>query len=95
MNNVEESRSVQDAPTLLVSEKGAGLLNASANSVISYPPAKVDSSSYNEDDYDNNEWVTLSLSVAPKSHLIGYKGQNESSKIFECFTWRGKRRIIK
>lgn len=59
MNNVEESRSVQDAPTLLVSEKGAGLLNASANSVISYPPAKVDSSSYNEDTYDNNEWVAL------------------------------------
>lgn len=59
VNNVEESRSVQDAPTLLVSEKGAGLLNAAANSVISYPPAKVDSSYYNEDDYDNNEWVTM------------------------------------
>lgn len=59
MNNVEESRSVQDAPTLLVSEKGGGLLNASANSVISYPPAKVDSSSYNGDNYDNKEWVTL------------------------------------
>lgn len=57
MNNVEESRSIQDAPTLLVSEKGAGLLNASANSVISYPPAKVDSSSFNEDTYDNNQWV--------------------------------------
>lgn len=56
---MEESRSVQDAPTLLVSEKGAGLLNASANSVISYPPVKVDSSSYNEYDCDNNEWVTL------------------------------------
>ncbi len=56
---MEESRSVQDAPTLLVSEKGAGLLNASANSVISYPPVKVDSGSYNEDDYDHNEWVTL------------------------------------
>ncbi|MEQ2177464.1 hypothetical protein GOODEAATRI_003787, partial [Goodea atripinnis] len=50
VNNVEENRSVQDAPTLLVSEKGGGLLNASANSVDSYPPAKGDSSSYNEDD---------------------------------------------
>uniref|UniRef100_H3CXU7 Occludin n=1 Tax=Tetraodon nigroviridis TaxID=99883 RepID=H3CXU7_TETNG len=40
VNNVEESRSVQDAPTLLVSEKGAGLLDASANSLLSYPPAK-------------------------------------------------------
>lgn len=59
VNNVEESRSVQDAPTLLVSEKGAGLLNASPNSVVSYPPAKVDSSYCNEDDYDTNEWVTL------------------------------------
>lgn len=57
MNNVAESRSVQDAPTLLVSEKGGGLLNASANSVISYAPAKVDSSSYNGDNYDHNEWV--------------------------------------
>lgn len=59
MNNVEESRSVQDAPTLLVSEKGAGLLNASPNSVVSYLPAKVDSSYYNEDDHNTNEWVTL------------------------------------
>lgn len=55
VNNVEESRSVQDAPTLLVSEKGGGLLNASANSVISYSPPKVESSSYNGDAYDNNE----------------------------------------
>lgn len=56
MNNVEGSQSVQDAPTLLVSEKGAGLLNASPNSLISYPPTKGDASYYNEDDYDN-EWV--------------------------------------
>lgn len=54
---MEESRSVHDAPTLLVSEKGAGLLNASPNSLLSYPPAKGDASYYNEDDYDNNEWV--------------------------------------
>lgn len=54
---MEESRSVQDAPTLLVSEKGAGLLNASANSLLSYPPPKVDTSYYHEDDYDNKEWV--------------------------------------
>ncbi|XP_028301429.1 occludin [Gouania willdenowi] len=53
VNNVEESRSIQDAPTLLVSEKGGGLLSASVNSVISYPPAKVDSSSYNGDDFNN------------------------------------------
>lgn len=57
MNNVEESRSVQDAPTLLVSEKGAGLLNATPNSLLSYPPAKGDASYYNEEDYDHNEWV--------------------------------------
>uniref|UniRef100_A0A8C6UY54 Occludin n=1 Tax=Neogobius melanostomus TaxID=47308 RepID=A0A8C6UY54_9GOBI len=42
--DVEEwVRNTTDAPTLLVSEKGAGLLNASANSVISYPAAKGDS----------------------------------------------------
>lgn len=57
VNNVEESRSVQDAPTLLVSEKGAGLLNASANSVISYPAAKGDSSSFDGDTYNNNEYT--------------------------------------
>lgn len=62
MNNVEESRSVQDAPPLLVSEKGAGLLNASPNSLLSYPLAKADASYYNEDDYDNNQWVTLAVS---------------------------------
>lgn len=70
MNNVEESRSVHDAPTLLVSEKGGGLLNASSNSVISYPPAKVDSSYYNEDDYDNNEWVTLFSQAHPVSFCL-------------------------
>lgn len=62
---MEESRSAEDTPTLLVSEKGAGLLNASANSVISFPPARVDSSSYNEDTYDNKEWVTVAS--APSS----------------------------
>lgn len=51
---MEESRSVQDAPTLLVSEKGAGLPNASPNSVISYPTTKVDSGYYHEDEYDHD-----------------------------------------
>lgn len=55
VNNVEESQSVQDAPTLLVSEKGGGPLNAAVNSVVPYPPPKVESSSYNDDAYDNNE----------------------------------------
>lgn len=54
---MEESHSVQDATTLLVSEKGAGLLNASPNSLLSYPPTKGDASYYNEEDDDNNEWV--------------------------------------
>ncbi|XP_007574319.1 occludin [Poecilia formosa] len=58
VNNVEESRSVQDAPTLLVSEKGGGLLNASANSVSSFPPTKVDSGSCNEDDNQYSEKMT-------------------------------------
>lgn len=54
---MEESRSVQDAPTLLVSEKAAGLLNASPNSLLPYPPAKGDASYRDQDDYDNNQWV--------------------------------------
>ncbi|XP_072245277.1 occludin [Leuresthes tenuis] len=58
VNNVEENQSVQDAPTLLVSEKGGGLLNASANSVLSYPPTKVDSSSYDGDDNQYSERTT-------------------------------------
>uniref|UniRef100_A0A8C6WZN2 Si:ch73-61d6.3 n=1 Tax=Neogobius melanostomus TaxID=47308 RepID=A0A8C6WZN2_9GOBI len=59
VNNVEENRSVQDAPTLLVSEKGAGLLNASANSVISYPAAKGDSSSFDGDTYNNEMYPAI------------------------------------
>ncbi|XP_034387057.1 occludin [Cyclopterus lumpus] len=77
VNNVEESRSVQDAPTLLVSEKGAGLLNASANSVISFPPAKVDSSSYNEDIYDNKEYSERTTSRP--SEAFSHGGRTSSS----------------
>ncbi|XP_008282988.1 occludin [Stegastes partitus] len=77
VNNVEESRSVQDAPTLLVSEKGGGLLNASANSVISYPPAKVDSSSYNEDAYGNNEYSERATSRP--SEMVSRSGATSSS----------------
>lgn len=68
VNNVEENRSVQDAPTLLVSEKGAGLLNASANSVISYPADKVDSSSYDGDTYNNNEYTERASRPSEVSH---------------------------
>ncbi|XP_068599787.1 occludin [Brachionichthys hirsutus] len=77
VNNVEESRSVQDAPTLLVSEKGAGLLNASANSVIAYPPAKADSSSYNEEEYDNNEYSEKTTSRP--SEVFSHGGGTSSS----------------
>ncbi|XP_054645351.1 occludin [Dunckerocampus dactyliophorus] len=77
VNNVEESRSVQDAPTLLVSEKGGGLLNASANSVISYPPAKVDSSSFNGDTYDNNEYSERKTSRP--SEVFSHGGRTSSS----------------
>lgn len=79
MNNVEESRSVQDAPTLMVSEKGAGLLNASSNALLSYPPAKVDTSYYDEDDYDNNEWV---------NRVQGGRGLS-LTEISSCFNWMG------
>ncbi|KAJ0065748.1 hypothetical protein NL108_017799 [Boleophthalmus pectinirostris] len=57
VNNVEENRSIQDAPTLLVSEKGAGLLNASANSVLSYPAARTDIGSFDGDTFNNNEYT--------------------------------------
>ncbi|XP_077439853.1 occludin [Vanacampus margaritifer] len=69
VNNVEENRSVQDAPTLLVSEKGGGLLNASANSVISYPPTKMDSSSFNGDTYDNNNEYSERATSRPSEAL--------------------------
>ncbi|MEQ2273072.1 hypothetical protein XENORESO_021200, partial [Xenotaenia resolanae] len=74
VNNVEENRSVQDAPTLLVSEKGGGLLNASANSVDSYPPAKGDSSSYNEDDNQYSEKTT-----SRPSEVFSHGGRTSSS----------------
>ncbi|XP_026202084.1 occludin [Anabas testudineus] len=77
VNNVAESRSVQDAPTLLVSEKGGGLLNASANSVISYAPAKVDSSSYNGDNYHHNEYSERTTSRP--SEVFSHVGGTSSS----------------
>ncbi|XP_035032054.1 occludin [Hippoglossus stenolepis] len=96
VNNVEESRSVQDAPTLLVSEKGGGLLNASANSVISYPPAKVDSSSYNGDTYNNNEYSDRTTSRPSEvfSHGGGTSSSpsEEMSSVRKPSANRGKRR---
>ncbi|XP_069009351.1 occludin [Embiotoca jacksoni] len=77
VNNVEESRSVQDGPTLLVSEKGVGLLNASANSVISYPPTKVDSSSYDGDTGENNEYSERTTSRP--SEAFSHGGRTSSS----------------
>ncbi|XP_061635080.1 occludin isoform X1 [Phyllopteryx taeniolatus] len=77
VNNVEESRSVQDAPTLLVSEKGGGLLNASANSVISYPPDKVDGSSLNGDTYDNKEYSERT--ACQPSEAFSHGGRTSSS----------------
>ncbi|KAM9848510.1 occludin [Aulostomus maculatus] len=96
VNNVEESRSVQDAPTLLVSEKGGGLLNASANSVISYPPAKADSSSFNGDTTDNNEYSERTISRP--SEMFPQGGRTSSSPSEETgggrkpSAKRGKRR---
>ncbi|XP_019730784.1 occludin [Hippocampus comes] len=80
VNNVEENRSVQDAPTLLVSEKGGGLLNASANSVISYPPAKLDSGSFNGDTYDNNEYSERTLYRASEALSHGRTSSSPSEE---------------
>ncbi|XP_071769564.2 occludin [Centroberyx gerrardi] len=77
VNNVEESHSTQDAPTLVLSEKGGGPLNASANSVISYPPAKVDSSSITGDTYNNNEYSERPTSRP--SEVLSHGGGTSSS----------------
>ncbi|XP_034036027.1 occludin [Thalassophryne amazonica] len=77
VNNVEESQSLQDAPTMVVSEKGAGVLNASPNSVISYPPAKMDTSSFNEDTYINNEYSEKTTSRP--SQAFSHGGRTSSS----------------
>ncbi|XP_057696984.1 occludin [Corythoichthys intestinalis] len=96
VNNVEESRSVQDAPTLLVSEKGGGLLNASANSVISFPPAQVDGRSMDGDNYDNNEYSDRTTSRP--SDVFSHGGRTSSSPSDETSALRkpsanrGKRR---
>ncbi|XP_020511964.1 occludin [Labrus bergylta] len=96
VNNVEESRSVQDAPTLLVSEKGGGLLNASANSVISYPPAKVDSSCYNEDTFDNNQYSERTTSRPSEAFSNGEGTSSSPSEeiggVRKPSANRGKRR---
>ncbi|XP_058495076.1 occludin-like [Solea solea] len=77
VNNVEESHSVHDAPTLLVSEKGAGLLNASVNSVISYTPPKTDSSFYNGDtSYHHKEY---SERASRPSEAHSHEGRISSS----------------
>nr|XP_020458528.1 occludin-like [Monopterus albus]XP_020458529.1 occludin-like [Monopterus albus] len=96
VNNVEESHSVQDAPTLLVSEKGGGVLNVSANSVISYPPAKVDIGSYNGDTFDNKEYSERTTSQPSEAFYQG--GGTSSSPSDETGGYRkpsanrGKRR---
>ncbi|XP_061153554.1 occludin [Syngnathus typhle] len=87
VDNVEENRSVQDAPTLLVSEKGGGPLNASANSVISYTPAKLDGSSFNGDAYDNNEYSERTISRP--SEAFSHGGRTSSSPSEE--TGRGRK----
>ncbi|KAK7888880.1 hypothetical protein WMY93_024440 [Mugilogobius chulae] len=92
VNNVEENRSVQDAPTLLVSEKGAGLLNASANSVMSYPAAKVDSSSFDEDTYLNNEYTERVTRPSEVSHGRISSSPSEETGGRKPSANRGKRR---
>ncbi|XP_053709616.1 occludin [Synchiropus splendidus] len=96
VNNVEENNSIQDAPTLLVSEKGGGHLNASMNSVISYPPAKADSSSYNGDAFENNQFSDRTTSRP--SEVYSHEGRTSSSPSEEASGGRkpsanrGKRR---
>ncbi|KAM6962768.1 occludin-like [Aplochiton taeniatus] len=63
VNNVEDSHSTQDAPTLVLSEKAGIPLNNSANSVISYP-AKPDSGLMT-DTYNNTAY-----SERPTSHPL-------------------------
>ncbi|XP_077572377.1 occludin [Stigmatopora nigra] len=96
VNNVEENRSIQDAPTLLVSEKGGGLLNASANSVISFPPTQGERHSADGDHYDNNEYSDRTPSRP--SEALSHQGRNSSSPSEETSALRkpsanrGKRR---
>lgn len=52
MNNVEDGQSTQGAPTVVLSEKSVPL-NASANSIISYP-TKADSRVYTGDTYNDD-----------------------------------------
>ncbi|KAF7202620.1 occludin isoform X1 [Nothobranchius furzeri] len=92
VNNVEESRSVQDAPTLLVSEKGGGLLNASANSVTSYPPTKMDISSYNGDDKQYSERTTSRPSEAFSHGRTSSSPSEEAGGGRRPSANRGKRR---
>ncbi|XP_063056576.1 occludin [Engraulis encrasicolus] len=79
VNNVADSQSVQDAPTLVISEKAAPLLTR-ANSITPTPPKE--GSVFSAETY-NNTAMTGSLERSPSrpsaSEVLSYGGEVSSS----------------
>ncbi|XP_062412167.1 occludin [Sardina pilchardus] len=74
VNNVQDTQSVQDAPTVVISEKAAPLLSK-ANSIPSTPPK--DESMFSTDTYDHSGYFDRSVS-RPSEHL-SHGGEVSSS----------------
>ncbi|XP_036377334.1 occludin [Megalops cyprinoides] len=94
VNNVEDERSVQDAPTVVLSEKVASPLNT-ANSVISYP-VKADSvfsgGTYNGQVYSDQSISRPSEAQPSQGGGASSSPSEEAGGVRRPSAWRGKRR---
>lgn len=93
VNNVEDEHSVQDAPTVVLSEKVAAPLNA-ANSVTSYPVK--DDSVFSGETYNGNVYSDRSVSRPSDQPSRGEGASSspseEAGTVRRPSAWRGKRR---
>ncbi|XP_071010894.1 occludin [Oncorhynchus clarkii lewisi] len=92
VNNVEDGQSTQGAPTVVLSEKSVPL-NASANSIISYP-TKADSRVYTGDAY-NDDVYSEHLAILPSdqpSQGASSSPSEEAGGVRKPSANRGKRR---
>ncbi|XP_010870862.1 occludin [Esox lucius] len=90
VNNVEDVQSTQDAPTVVLSEKAVPL-NASANSVLSYP-TKPDSCVYTGDAYNVYTGHRTSRPSDQPSQRASSSPSEEAGGVRKPSANRGKRR---
>ncbi|XP_048107585.1 occludin [Alosa alosa] len=75
VNNVQDTQSVQDAPTVVISEKAAPFLSKANSIILSTPPK--DESMFSTDTYNNTGYFDRSVS-RPSEHL-SHGGEVSSS----------------